>query len=143
MTALSDKDLGKCICAGAGNEGLGRVERHVMNGLVVLLPVGRDLLHARPVVQHPQAHRAVVAYRGQKTDGNKDNKVMRGKDHCRVQYKLILYIILQARPNANALHCSFSQDCRLYGGFLSKHDPHFAEFDGVLVKEQFYFTFMV
>lgn len=55
-TALSDKDLGKCVCACAGNEGLGRVEGHVMNGLIMLLPVGSDLLHARPVVQHPQAH---------------------------------------------------------------------------------------
>lgn len=65
MTSLlSDKDLGKCICASAGNEGLGGVEGHIVNGLIVLLPVGRDLLHARPVVQHPQAHRAVVACRG-------------------------------------------------------------------------------
>lgn len=63
-TVLSDEDLGECICAGAGNEGLGRVEGHIMNGLVVLLPVGRDLLHAGPVVQHPQTHRAVVACRG-------------------------------------------------------------------------------
>lgn len=52
-TVMSDKDFGKCICAGAGNEGLGRVEGHVMNGLIMLLPVGSDLLHARPVVQHP------------------------------------------------------------------------------------------
>lgn len=65
-TVMSDKNLGKCICASAGDEGLGRVEGHIMNGLVVLLPVGRDLLHARPVVQHPQAHRAVVACRGQR-----------------------------------------------------------------------------
>lgn len=57
MTLLpSDKDLSKCICARAGNEGLGGVEGHVVNGLIVLLPVSRDLLHARPVVQHPQAH---------------------------------------------------------------------------------------
>lgn len=49
-TVMSDKDFGKCICAGAGNEGLGRVEGHVMNGLIMLLPVGSDLLHARPVV---------------------------------------------------------------------------------------------
>jgi len=41
------------------------VEGHVVDGLVVLLPVRRDLLHARPVVQHPQAHRAVVACGGQ------------------------------------------------------------------------------
>lgn len=62
-SVLSNKDLGKCICAGAGDEGLRGVEGHVMDGLVVLLPVSRDLLHARPVVQHPQAHRAVVAAR--------------------------------------------------------------------------------
>lgn len=48
-----------------------------MNGLVVLLPVSRDLLHARPVVQHPQAHRAVVACRGQRVGASKGNKVMR------------------------------------------------------------------
>lgn len=52
----SDKDLGKCICAGASNKGLGRVEGHIMYGLVMFLPVGCDLLHARPVVEHPQAH---------------------------------------------------------------------------------------
>lgn len=68
-TVLSHKDLRKCICAGAGDERLRRVEGHVMDGLVVLLPVGRDLLHARPVVQHPQAHRAVVACRGQRAGG--------------------------------------------------------------------------
>lgn len=65
-TVTSDKDLGKCICASASDKGLGRVEGDVMNGLVVLLPVGCDLLHARPVVQHPQAHRAVVACVGQR-----------------------------------------------------------------------------
>lgn len=80
-TVLSDKNLGKCIGAGAGNEGLGRVEGHVMNGLIVLLPVSCDLLHARPVVQHPQAHRAVVACRGQREGAHKDN--MKGKDNCR------------------------------------------------------------
>lgn len=53
MTVLSDKDLGKCVCAGAGDEGLRGVEGHIVDGLVVLLPVGRDLLHARPVVEHP------------------------------------------------------------------------------------------
>lgn len=59
----SHKNLGKCVCAGAGDEGLGRVEGHVVNGLVVLLPVGSDFLHTRPVVQHPKTHRAVVASR--------------------------------------------------------------------------------
>lgn len=54
--AVSDKDLGERVCAGTGDEGLGRVEGHVVDGLVVLLPMSRDLLHARPVVQHPQAH---------------------------------------------------------------------------------------
>lgn len=67
-TAASDKDLGKCIGAGAGDEGLRRVEGDIVDGLIVLLPVRRDLLHARPVVQHPQAHRAVVACRGQRAN---------------------------------------------------------------------------
>lgn len=53
---LSHKDLGECICPSAGNEGLGRVEGHVMNSLIMLLPVGGDLLHTSPVFQHPQAH---------------------------------------------------------------------------------------
>lgn len=74
ITALSDKDLGECICASTGNERLGRVEGHVMNGLVVLFPVGRDLLHARPVVQHPQTDRAVVACSGQRVGGGKKKK---------------------------------------------------------------------
>lgn len=73
MGAVSDKDLGKCICASTGDEGLGRVECHVVNGLVVLLPMSCDLLHACPVVQHPQAHRAIVACRGQ-SGNEKKNK---------------------------------------------------------------------
>lgn len=60
-TVPSHKNLGKCVRASAGDEGLGGVEGHVVNGLVVLLPVGGDFLHARPVVQHPQTHGAVVA----------------------------------------------------------------------------------
>lgn len=75
--AVSDKDLGKCICAGTGDEGLGRVERHVVNGLVVFLPVGCDLLHAGPVVQHPQTHRAIVACRGQ---SGHENQTRRGSN---------------------------------------------------------------
>ncbi len=89
----SDKNLGKCIGAGAGNEGLGRVEGHIMNGLIVLLPVGRDLLHARPVVQHPQAHRAVVACRGQREkerERETNDDVMRSKNNPRVQCKVYL-----------------------------------------------------
>lgn len=54
--AVSDKDFGECICASTGDEGLGRVERHVVNGLVMFLPVGCDLLHTGPVIQHPQTH---------------------------------------------------------------------------------------
>lgn len=77
-TVLSHKNLGKCVCAGAGDEGLRGVEGHVVNGLVVLLPVGGDFLHARPVVQHPQAHRAVVAWR------RKRGGAVRGRNHCGV-----------------------------------------------------------
>src|SRR4029434_296573 len=47
---------------GAGDVGLGRVEGHVVDALVRLLPVGGDLLHARLAVQVPQAHLTVMAW---------------------------------------------------------------------------------
>lgn len=96
MRVLLDEDLGECICASAGNEGLGRMEGHVVNGFVVFLPVGCDLLHARPVIQHPQAHWAIVACRRQ--SGHQQRQHDGG--HSRVQYKrdpLFLVFLLQAR----------------------------------------------
>src|SRR4029434_7603070 len=67
VCVCSDEDLGEGVGPCAGDERLSGVERHVVDGLVVLLPVGRDLLHARAALQHPQAHRAVVACRGRHT----------------------------------------------------------------------------
>lgn len=46
-----------------------------MNGLIVLLPVGGDLLDARPVVQHPQAHRAVMACGGDRQGCSEKNNL--------------------------------------------------------------------
>lgn len=99
---MSDKDLGKCICAGAGDEWLGRVEGHIMNGLVVLLPVGRDLLHARPVVQHPQAHRAVVACGGQRERGiTVESSILES-------FTLLNKLFLMYSFFCSALHCRCS-----------------------------------
>lgn len=56
VEAALHKDFGECVCPGAGDEGLGRVEGHVVYALVRLLPMGRDLLHARLAVQVPQTH---------------------------------------------------------------------------------------
>ncbi len=62
----SNKDLGERVGPCAGDEGLRGVEGHVMNGLIVFFPVCRDLLHTRAIVQHPQAHRAVMAWENRK-----------------------------------------------------------------------------
>lgn len=57
----SYEDLGERVGPGAGDEGLGGVERHVVDGLLELLAVRRELLDARLVVQVPQPDGAVVA----------------------------------------------------------------------------------
>lgn len=57
----SYEDLGQGVGASAGDEGLAGVAGHGVDGLLVLLAVGRDLLHARLVVQAPQAQGAVMA----------------------------------------------------------------------------------
>lgn len=59
--SFSDEDLGEGIRSGAGNVWLRRVEGYVEDGLVELLAMRGDLLHARLVVQVPQPDRAVVA----------------------------------------------------------------------------------
>lgn len=61
----SNKDLGERVGPSAGDEGLRGVEGHVMNGLIVFFPVCCDLLHTRAIVQHPQAHRAVMTWEKQ------------------------------------------------------------------------------
>lgn len=108
---LSDKDLGKCICASTGNEGLRRVERHVMNGLVVLLPMGRDLLHTRPVVQHPQAHRAVVAWVGGGQQCYEGQRLLENN----AKESIILFYDLHLMHNffCNTLRYCFTPDCSL------------------------------
>lgn len=57
----SYEDLGQGIGTGAGDEGLAGVAGHGVDRLLVFLTVGRDLLHARLVVQAPQAQGAVMA----------------------------------------------------------------------------------
>lgn len=57
----SYEDLGQGVGACAGNEGLAGVAGDCMDGLLMLLAVGRDLLDTRLVVQAPQTQRAVVA----------------------------------------------------------------------------------
>lgn len=59
----SYKDLGEGVGPGAGDVALGRVERHVMDGLVKLLAVGCELLDARLTLQVPQSDGAVVAWK--------------------------------------------------------------------------------
>lgn len=61
----SHEDLGQGIGACAGNEGLAGVTGDGMDGFLMLLAVGCDLLHARLVVQAPKAQGAVVAWVGE------------------------------------------------------------------------------
>lgn len=60
----SYEDLGQGIGACTGDEGLAGVAGDSVDGLLVLLAVGRDLLHTRFVVQAPQSQGAVVACAG-------------------------------------------------------------------------------
>lgn len=55
-------DPGEGIGARGGDEGLGRVEGHVIDGLLTLLPVSGDLLNARFTVKVPEPQGAVVTW---------------------------------------------------------------------------------
>lgn len=57
-------DPGEGVGAGGGDEGLGRVEGHVVDGLFALLPVSGDFLNARFTVQVPETQGAVVTWGG-------------------------------------------------------------------------------
>lgn len=57
-------DPGESVGSSRGDEGLGRVEGHVVNGLFALLTVSRDLLDAGFTVQVPQTQGAVVTWGG-------------------------------------------------------------------------------
>jgi len=59
--SLSDEDLGLRVGARAGDEGLRRVEGHVVDALVEFLAVRGDLLHASASLQVPQPNAAIVA----------------------------------------------------------------------------------
>lgn len=59
------QDLGWGFGTGTGNEGLAGVAGNSADGLLVLLMVGRDLLHSHFVVQPPQMQGAVVALQHQ------------------------------------------------------------------------------
>lgn len=56
----SYEDFGEGVGSSAADVALGGVERHVVDGLVRLLPVSRELLDARLALHVPQTHRAVV-----------------------------------------------------------------------------------
>lgn len=57
----SYEDLGQGVGASTGNEGLAGVAGDGVDGLLMLLAVGCDLLHARFVVQAPKTQGAVMA----------------------------------------------------------------------------------
>lgn len=61
----SYEDFGERVGPGAGDVALGRVERNIVDGLVELLAVRRELLDARLVLQVPQPDGAVVACKSQ------------------------------------------------------------------------------
>lgn len=65
----SYEDLGQGVGASTGNEGLARVAGDSVDGLLVLLAVGRDLLNARFIVQAPQSQGAVMACAGVGAEG--------------------------------------------------------------------------
>ncbi len=58
----SYEDFGEGVGSGAADVAHGGVERHVVDGLVELLPVSRELLDARLALHVPQTHRAVVTW---------------------------------------------------------------------------------
>ena len=60
----SYEDLGQGVGTRAGDEGLAGVAGNRVDGLLMLLAVGRDLLNTRLVVQAPQTQRAVMACAG-------------------------------------------------------------------------------
>lgn len=55
-----DVDPGEGVSSGGGDVGLGGVEGHVVDGLLALLTVSRDLLNACFTVEVPQTQGAVV-----------------------------------------------------------------------------------
>lgn len=56
----SYENLGERVGSAAANVALGGVERHVVDGLLTLLAVSRELLHACLALQVPQTDGAVV-----------------------------------------------------------------------------------
>lgn len=59
-SSTSYKHLSESVGPGAGDVALRRVERHVVDGFLELLPVSRELLDAGFTLQVPQADGAVV-----------------------------------------------------------------------------------
>lgn len=64
-THASYEDFGESVRPGAGDVAFGRVERHVVDRLLKLLPVGRELLDAGLALQVPKADGAVVTCGGE------------------------------------------------------------------------------
>lgn len=56
----SYEDFGEGVGSRAADVALGGMKRHVVNGLVELLPVSGELLDARLALHVPQTHGAVV-----------------------------------------------------------------------------------
>lgn len=61
----SYEDFGESVRPGTGNVAFGRVERHVVDRLLELLPVGSELLDAGLALQVPKADGAVVTCGGE------------------------------------------------------------------------------
>lgn len=57
----SYKDFGEGVCSGAADVALGGVERHIVDRLLKLLPVSRELLDACLALHVPQTDGAVMA----------------------------------------------------------------------------------
>ena len=61
--SASYKDFGESVRPGAGDVAFRRVEGHVVDGLLKLLPVSRELLDAGFALQVPQADGGVMTCR--------------------------------------------------------------------------------
>lgn len=65
-SSASYEHLSESVCPGAGDVAFRGVERHVVDGLLKLLPVSRELLDAGFTLQVPETDGAVVTCGGER-----------------------------------------------------------------------------
>lgn len=107
-SSTSYKHLGESVSPGAGDVAFRRVERHVMDWLLKLLPVGSELLDAGLTLKVPQPDGTVVTCGGQGALKGSSTQWNNSFQNIKTLFRLLVPACYLETPNFYVYHFSLN-----------------------------------